>query len=83
MPLSSVRKSARLHPQRPRWCPLLFTLFSRVNPAGDLPQPHIWITSLKLLLRHGYRKAEVIAALAKASRNEIGEAVLLSLEHAP
>jgi hypothetical protein len=67
----------------PKWCPRLFDLFSRVNPAGDLPQPHIWITSLKFLLRHAYRKAEVIAALAKASRNEIGEAVLLALEHAP
>lgn len=67
----------------PRWCPRLFDLFSRVDPAGDLPQPHIWITSLKFLLRHNHRKPEVIAALAKASRNEIGEAVLLSLEHAP
>jgi hypothetical protein len=67
----------------PKWCPRLFDLLSRVDPAGDLPQPHIWITSLKFLLRHGYRKAEVTAALAGASRNEVGEAVLLSLEHAP
>ena len=67
----------------PLWCPRVFDLFSRVDPAGYLPQPHIWITSLKIMLGHGYRKSEVIAALAKASRNEIGEAALLSLEHAP
>jgi hypothetical protein len=67
----------------PKWCPRLFDLLSRVDPAGDLPQPHIWITSLNFLIRHGHRKGEVVASLAKASRNEIGEAVLLSLEHAP
>lgn len=67
----------------PRWCPRLFALFSRVDPAGPLPQPHIWITSLTLLLRHGHRKAEIVAALAGAGGTEVGEAVLLSLEHAP
>jgi hypothetical protein len=67
----------------PRWCARVHALFSRVDPAGQLPQPHIWITSLKFLLRHGYRTAEVIAALARAGRTEMGEAVLLSLEHAP
>jgi hypothetical protein len=67
----------------PRWCARVHELFSRVDPAGQLPQPHIWITSLKFLLRHGHRTAEVIAALAKAGRTEVGEAVLLSLEHAP
>src|SRR5207302_262536 len=67
----------------PRWCARVHKLFSRVDPAGQLPQPHIWITSLKFLLRHGHRTAEVIAALAKAGGSEIGEAVLLSLEHAP
>ena len=67
----------------PRWCARVHKLFSRVDPAGQLPQPHIWITSLKFLLRHGHRTAEVISALAKAGGSEIGEAVLLSLEHAP
>src|SRR5207247_4260053 len=50
---------------------------------GQIPQPHIWITSLKFLLRHGHGTAEVITSLAKAGRTEVGEAVLLSLEHAP
>ena len=67
----------------PRWCVRVHELYSRVDPAGQLPQPHIWITSLKLLLRHGHRTAEVIASLARAGGTEIGEAVLLSLEHAP
>ena len=67
----------------PRWCPRLFDLFSRVDPAAQAPQPHIWMSALKFLLRHGHRKAEMIAALTRADRTEIGEAVLLSLEHAP
>jgi len=67
----------------PRWCGPVYELFSRLNPAGQLPEPHIWMTSLKFLLRHGHRKQEVIAALIRADRTEIGEAVLLSLEHAP
>jgi hypothetical protein len=67
----------------PKWCPRLFDLFARVDPAGELPRPHIWMTSLKFLLRHGHRRAEVIAALARAGRTEIGEAALLALEHAP
>ncbi len=66
-----------------RWGPQVYELFSRINPEGDLPAPHIWMTSLKFLLRHGYRLAEVTAALAKAGRTELGEAVLLALEHAP
>lgn len=67
----------------PCWCPRVYTLLSRVDPAGQIPQPHIWITSLKFLLRHGYRTAEVFAALPKAAGTEVGEAVLLALEHAP
>jgi hypothetical protein len=67
----------------PRWCDRVHELFCRVDPDGQLPQPHIWMTSLKILLRHGHRKADVTGALAKAGRTEIGEAVLLSLEHAP
>jgi hypothetical protein len=67
----------------PRWCPHVYTLFSRVHPAGQLPEPHIWITSLKLLLHHGYRTAELLAALPQAGGTEVGEAVLLALERAP
>jgi hypothetical protein len=67
----------------PRWCPHIYALHSRVNPAGQIPEPHIWMRSLKFLLRHGYRTGELLAALAKAGGTELGEAVLLALEHAP
>jgi hypothetical protein len=67
----------------PRWCAGVYELFSRVDPAGQLPQPYIWITSLKFLLRHGYHTGEAIASLARAGGAEVGEALLLSLEHAP
>jgi hypothetical protein len=67
----------------PNWCDSVYALFSRVDPSGQLPQPHVWMSSLKFLLRHGHRKAEMIAALARAGRTEVGEALLLALEHAP
>lgn len=66
----------------PRWCPAIRQLLSRVNPKGPLPQPHLWITSLRLLLRHRYRVDEAHRALQDAAGHVIGEAVLLSLEHA-
>jgi hypothetical protein len=66
-----------------RWCPSIYALFCRVNPAGQIPEPHIWIASLKFLLRHGYRTGELLAALPQARGTEVGEAVLLALEHAP
>lgn len=66
-----------------RWCARVYELFCRVDPNGPIPQPHIWMASLKFLLRHGYRNSEVIASLAKAGGTEIGDAVLLALEHAP
>ena len=67
----------------PRWCPHVHALFTRLDPAGQLPSPHLWITSLKFLLRHGYRTEEMVAALPRAAGTALGEAVLLSLEYAP
>jgi hypothetical protein len=67
----------------PNWRPQIYTLFKRVRSTGKLPQPHIWMTSLKFLLLHGYKKEEMIAALPRAGGTEVGEAVLLALEHAP
>ena len=67
----------------PRWCPAVYALFRRADPAGPIPEPHIWVTALKYLLGHGYRKAELLAAFPRAGGTEIGVAVLLALEHAP
>jgi hypothetical protein len=67
----------------PRWCPLIYGMYARVKPGGQPPEPRIWIRSLKYLLRHGYRTDELLAALPQAGGTEIGEAVLLALEHAP
>jgi hypothetical protein len=66
-----------------RWCARVHDLFSRVDSAGPIPLPHIWIRSLKFLLRHGHRTSDVLAALPRAGGAEVGEAVLLALENAP
>ncbi len=71
------------HQNDSRWCPRVYALLSRVDPAGQLPQPHIWITAIKFLLRMGYRTKEILDALPRAAGTEVGEAVLLALEHAP
>jgi hypothetical protein len=67
----------------PKWCPQVYALFRRTMSTGQLPEAHIWMTSLKLLLRHGYQKDEMIASLPKSGGTEVGEGVLLALEHAP
>ena len=67
----------------PKWCPRVHKLFRRVDPSGQLPASHIWITALKFLLNHQFQVNEMMASLTKAGGTEVGEAVLLSLEHAP
>jgi hypothetical protein len=67
----------------PRWWPHVHALFRRVDPTAPPPEPHLWMTSLKLLVRHGYRADELLAQLGHAGGTAIGEAVLLALEFAP
>jgi hypothetical protein len=67
----------------PGWCPQVHSLFRRVQPGGQYPPPHFWMKSLKFLVRHGYQREELLAALPSAAGAEIGEACLLALEHAP
>jgi hypothetical protein len=67
----------------PKWCPHIYTMFQRINPTGAAPEPHLWMTALKFLIRHGYRTDEMIASLTRTGGSEAGEGVLLALEHAP
>jgi hypothetical protein len=67
----------------PAWCAEVHGLLRRANPDGPLPEPHLWIEALKFLLRHGHRRDEVLADLARAGGCAAGEAALLALEHAP
>lgn len=66
-----------------QWCPQVFALFRRVNPRGPIPEPHIWMASLKYLLRRGFRRSELLDAIPRAGGAEIGEAILLALENRP
>lgn len=67
----------------PKWCPYIYETFRRLKPTGQIPEPHIWLTSLKFLLRQDYRRNEMLASLPKTGGTEVGEGVLLALEHAP
>lgn len=65
------------------WCPQIFQIFKYVDAEDTLPAPNFWIKSLKFLIESGYRTQELVPSLANAYATELGEAVLLSLEHAP
>ena len=68
------------------WCPPIFDLLQRFNPAGgpnEFPQPGIWAQSLEFLLRHNYRFAETSESLREVHQVCLGEATLLTLEFKP
>jgi hypothetical protein len=67
----------------PAWCAEVNALFRRVEPGGPAPQPHLWMASLKFLLRHGHPRGALLATLPQAAGYEMAEACLLALEHAP
>ena len=67
----------------PRWCRQVYELLLRINANGTLPEPLIWIQSLKFLLRHGYKTNKIVSLIPKTAIAHIGEGVMLALEHAP
>jgi hypothetical protein len=67
----------------PDWCDDVYRLYQRLRPDGAVPQPHLWLTSVDFLLRHGYRSEELLAALPRAGASERGSAALLGLEYSP
>lgn len=66
-----------------KWCDSIYRLHSRVDSAGDVPLPSIWVRCVRYLLSHSYRTDQVASSLTKASGTVVGEAALLSLEYAP
>ena len=65
------------------WIKPVYQLFRRVNPNGDIPEPHIWKTCAAYLVRHGDFLAEVKKSLKRARRHELAEGALLAMEYAP
>jgi hypothetical protein len=66
-----------------RWNEPLNRLLDRVNPNGDIPEPHIWIVSAGCFLRRGYRTREILNRLATLQQRELAEAGMLALEFMP
>ncbi|WP_339730266.1 hypothetical protein [uncultured Gimesia sp.] len=68
------------------WCPLVFDLIQRFDPAcgpNEFPRPEIWSQSLEFLLRHNYQFSETSECLREVHQYCLGEATLLALEFKP
>lgn len=65
-----------------RWIKPIHRLFRRVNPNGDIPEPHIWKTCAAYLAGKGVYLAEIKQSLKKVKRHELAEAALLAMEYA-
>jgi hypothetical protein len=65
----------------PGWCEGVYRVFREVTPPGEYPQPAIWERAVAFLLRHGFRKEEILAELPLAGPAALGEAAILGLEY--
>jgi hypothetical protein len=65
------------------WDDEVWRLFRRLSPKTDIPEPAAWVNCAAFLLKHGFRKQQVIESLLEAVNRETGEAALLLLEHQP
>src|SRR5204862_2654740 len=65
------------------WTEPVSQLFGRINPDGDIPEPHILLVCTKYLLRRHVRVDEVRRKLADMTHRELGDAAVLALELLP
>ncbi len=65
------------------WCNEVDTLLKRIQPDGKLPQPHLWINSMKYLLQHHSDKKQYREMLLTADAHLLAQAAILALEHFP
>ncbi|MEX0710773.1 MAG: hypothetical protein WD278_00400 [Pirellulales bacterium] len=65
------------------WCPLVCRRFKRLDPNRSGVQAEDWRVCAQILLRHGYRKREVLKRLSRAKRFDLGEIALLALSYDP
>jgi hypothetical protein len=65
------------------WCPSVGRLFKRLDPNRSEMQAICWRICAEILLRHGYRKREVLKRLSRARRFEVSDAAFLALKYDP
>ncbi|QDT29916.1 hypothetical protein Enr10x_52730 [Gimesia panareensis] len=65
------------------WCDEVWSLLSRTDPDGELPQPHIWHTCLEYLTLHTSDCESIKQNLRKTSGHTIGDVAILALKHFP
>ena len=66
----------------PKWCPQVFSLFQRVDPNADIPEPHIWNTCATFLLRHSYNQENIVGKFDLVKNRSSADVALLALRFA-
>lgn len=66
----------------PQWCDEVDALLNRVDPNGDIPQPHIWHMCAEFSLQHG-RTTQIKKQLRRIKSNCLGDVAILAMEHFP
>jgi hypothetical protein len=82
-PSGAISAALRIIEQRAHedWTERVSQLLDRINPNGDIPEPHILLACAAYLLRRQVRIDDVRRKLADMTQRELGDAALLALEH--
>ncbi len=81
--MTSAARKIITRRSEPHWTKAVYRLFRRVDPNGDIPEPHLWKMCAEYLARNGDYSTEVKRSLKTVRRHELGDAALLAMEYAP
>ncbi len=65
------------------WSSTIFELLCRTKPDGEIPEPHVWITSAEYLLKRNQQIDVIRGKFLNMGRRCLGDAALLALEYLP
>lgn len=65
------------------WSGEVLQLLRRTDPNGEIPQPHIWITGARYILRHDPVNQEIRDRLKHINQRSVGDVAILALEYFP
>jgi hypothetical protein len=65
------------------WSNSVIQILRNTNPNGNIPEPYIWISCARYLLRREKHRPEIEKGLERMKNRELGDAALLALEFVP